>query len=149
MKRFKKITIYSLSILYIVVGTKHFTNSEFFITIVPPIISLKKEVVLISGFFEIILGICLLFKSTRKFASIGIILLLISVFPANIYLYTSEIARDILKISKSQALFRMPFQITLIILAYWHSIEKSSKKFSILNLIIFIPTILYFILISL
>ena len=145
MKIFKNITIYIISLLYVTVGIKHFTNTDFFVTIVPPIINWKKEVVLISGFIEVILGVLLLFNHTRKFAAWGIILLLIIVFPANIYLYISEFAREKLSISKDQALLRMPFQIPLIILAYWHSKEMHSKQLSIISIVLFIPTIIYFI----
>ncbi len=134
-----------MSLLYVTVGIKHFTNTDFFVTIVPPIINWKKEAVLISGFIEVILGVLLLFNQTRKLAAWGIILLLITVFPANIYLYISEVAREMISISKDQALFRMPFQIPLMIIAYWHSKEKDSKQLSIICSVLFIPTIIYFI----
>jgi len=127
------------------IGVKHFTNTDFFVAIVPPIINWKEEAVLISGLFEVILGVLLLFNQTRKLAAWGTILLLISVFPANIYLYISETAREMLSISKGQALFRMPFQIPLIIIAYWHSTETHSKQLSIICSGLFIPTIIYFI----
>ena len=134
-----------MSLLYIIVGLNHFTNTNFFVAIVPPIIDWKQEVVLISGVIEVLLGILLLFNQTRKFAAWGIILLLITVFPANIYLYISDFPRDIIGISKDQALFRLPFQIPLMIIAYWHTKEKNSKEFSIICSILFIPTIIYFI----
>ena len=134
-----------MSLLYITVGVKHFINPDFFVTIVPPIISWKEEAVLVSGFIEVLLGILLLFNQTRKLAAWGIILLLIAVLPANIYLYLSEIPREILSISKSQALFRIPFQIPLIIISYWHSKEIHSKQLSIICRGLFIPTIIYFI----
>ena len=134
-----------MSLLYIIVGVKHFINPDFFVTIVPPIISWKEEAVLVSGFIEVLLGILLLFNQTRKLAAWGIILLLIAVLPANIYLYISEIPREILSISKSQALFRIPFQIPLIIISYWHSKEIHSKQLSIICSGLFIPTIIYFI----
>tara|TARA_B100000683_G_C12451862_1_gene540425 strand:- start:463 stop:852 length:390 start_codon:yes stop_codon:yes gene_type:complete len=127
------------------VGLNHFTNTNFFVAIVPPIIDWKQEVVLISGVIEVLLGILLLFNQTRKFAAWGIILLLIAVFPANIYLYISDFPRDIIGISKDQALFRLPFQIPLMIIAYWHTKEKNSKELSIICSILFIPTIIYFI----
>ena len=133
-----------MSLLYVTVGVKHFTNTDFFVSIVPSIINWKEEVVLLSGLIEVILGILLLFNQTRKLAAWGIILLLIAVFPANIYLYLSEIPREALNISKNQALFRMPFQIPLIIIAYWHSKETHSKRLSILAGGLFIPTIIYF-----
>ena len=136
-----------MSLLYIIVGLNHFTNTNFFVAIVPPIIDWKQEVVLISGVIEVLLGILLLFNQTRKFAAWGIILLLIAVFPANIYLYISDFPRDIIGISKDQALFRLPFQIPLMIIAYWHTKEKNSKELSIICSILFIPTIIYFIII--
>ena len=141
---FKRLTIYIMSLLYIIIGVKHFTDPSFFLKIMPPFLPLKKELVLISGFFEIALGVLLIFKKTRFYSSWGIILLLIAVFPANIYLYLSEIPQEALGVSKNQALTRLPFQIPLLIIAYWHSLESSSKGFSIFCCILFIPTIIYF-----
>lgn len=134
-----------MSLLYVTVGVKHFTNTDFFVSIVPPYINWKKEAVIISGFIEVLLGLLLLFNKTRKLAALGIILLLISVFPANIYLYFSEFAREKINISKSQALFRIPFQIPLVIISYWHSKKIHSKRFSIICCALFIPTVIYFI----
>ena len=144
LKLLKKITVYIMSILYISVGVKHFTNPDFFLAIVPPFLLFKIEIVYLSGIAEILLGLCLIFKKTRKIAAIGILILLILVFPANIYLYISDLPQEILNISKDQAMIRMPFQIPLIILALWHSQEKSSKIFSTFCIIIFIPTLIYF-----
>ena len=133
-----------MGLLYVIVGVKHFTNTDFFVTIVPSIINWKEEAVLISGAFEVTLGVLLLLNQTRRLAAWGIILLLIAVFPANIYLYISDFARDIIGISKDQALLRLPFQIPLMIIAYWHTKEKHSNQLSIICSILFIPTIIYF-----
>ena len=140
----KIITVYSLSILYIIVGVKHFTDVDFFLVIVPPYIKFPLLAVYISGFFEIVFGLLLIPRSTRKFAGIGIIVLLISVFPANIYLYISEVPQKIYGITKNDALLRLPFQLPLILLAYWHSKEKTSKTFDLFSIFVFIPTIIYF-----
>ena len=131
--------------MYIIIGIKHFTNLKFFMAIMPPYIPFHEELIYISGFFEVLFGLLLLFNKTRKIASWGIIILLICVFPANIYLYYSEEAREILKITKDQALIRMPFQIPLILIAYWHSSNNDNDKLTLLNIAIFIPTIIYFI----
>ena len=135
-----------MSLLYVIVGVNHFTNTDFFVAIVPPVISWKEEAVLISGIIEIVLGLLLLFNQTRKFAAWGIILLLIAVFPANIYLYLSDIPRDVIGISKNKALLRLPFQIPLMIIAYWHTKEKNTNQLSIISSVLFIPTIIYFIM---
>tara|TARA_B100001142_G_C14332069_1_gene654495 strand:- start:533 stop:943 length:411 start_codon:yes stop_codon:yes gene_type:complete len=134
-----------MSVMYIIIGIKHFTDLNFFMAIMPPYIPFHKELIYISGFFEVLFGLLLLFNKTRKIASWGIIILLICVFPANIYLYCSDEAREILKITKDQALIRMPFQIPLILIAYWHSSNNDNYKLTLLNIAIFIPTIIYFI----
>ena len=145
MNYIKLITVYVLAILYILVGINHFINPDFFIPLVPPALIYSEELVFISGFIEILMGVMLFFKNSRKLGAYITIILLFAVFPANIYLYVCDTPRNILDISEKQALFRLPFQAPLIIIAYWHSMEKSSKSFSIFCGTIFIPTIIYFI----
>ena len=60
MKRIKPISKYLLAIFMIVAGTMHFLDPEFFLKIVPPYLPLHKELVLVSGVFEILLGVLLL-----------------------------------------------------------------------------------------
>ena len=111
----KNITVYSLSLLYIGVGFKHFTNIDFFLVIVPPYIPYPELMVYISGLFEIVLGVLLVPRKTRKYGALGLLVLLIAVFPANIYLFTSEIAQNTFGISRQDALIRLPFQVPLIL----------------------------------
>ena len=75
----------------------------------------------------------------------GIFILLIFVYPANIYLYESYEAQELMKITKQGSLVRLFFQIPLLVLAFWHSKEKTSKKLDYVCCILFIPTILYFV----
>ena len=111
-----------MSLLYVIVGVKHFTNTDFFVAIVPPIITWKEEAVLVSGLIEVILGILLLFNQTRKLAAAGIILLLIAVYPANIYLAFSEDAQQAIGVSSFFASWvRLPIQFVLIGLAFYSS----------------------------
>ena len=88
----------------------------------PPYLSWHLELVYLSGAFEIILGFGLLTK-LRRYAAKGIILLLIFVFPANIYLISSQEAQIALDISKNMAIIRAPFQLVFIAIAYWQSFE--------------------------
>ena len=144
IKLLKSMTVYSLAILYTVVGVKHFTDLIFFLVIIPPYLPCPELLVYVSGFFEILFGVLLIPPKTRKYAAMGLIILLIAVFPANIYLFNSEIAQNSYGISTQFALIRLPFQIPLIVIAYWHSKENSSKKFDLIAIILFIPTIIYF-----
>ena len=121
MKYFKLFTIYFMSIGYTYVGIRHFIDPDFFLAIMPNYLSFHLEFVYITGIAEIIFGILLFFKKTRTFASYGLIVLLISVFPANIHLVESELSQSILNATKNQTIIRLPFQGLFILLAYWHS----------------------------
>ncbi|MAU58067.1 MAG: DoxX family protein [Flavobacteriaceae bacterium] len=119
---FKKITIFLMAFFYIYVGIKHFTDPKYFLAIMPPYFIWQLELIYLSGFFEIIFGFGLLTKY-RKLSSWGLIILLIAVFPANIYLISSEKAQIALNITKETAIIRAPFQLLFIYLAYWSSID--------------------------
>ena len=112
-------SIVIMSIFYVSVGIKHFTNPSWFLKIVPPILPCKLSLVYISGFFEIVLGLLLLFPTLRYVAGWGLILLLIAVFPANIYLAQTNGAA--LNTTPLVAWGRLPFQFVFIAIAYWHT----------------------------
>jgi len=117
----KMASIYIMSIFYIQIGVKHFTNPSWFMQIMPPYLPFHIELVYISGAFEIILGMMLIFSKTRYYAAWGLIMLLIAVFPANIYLAQTNGAA--MGTTAAIAWWRLPFQAIFIGLAYWHSKE--------------------------
>ena len=144
IKNYKLITILVMSFLYIFIGAKHFTEPQYFVNITPPQVPHKLFAVYFTGVLEVLGGLMILNKKTRMIGAYTLIFLLIVVFPANIYLYLSEIPQQLLGISKTQALTRMPFQAPLILLAYWHSKENHPKWVAYLSLLVFPPTIIYF-----
>ena len=114
----KGISVYVMGIFYIIVGIKHFQDPSWFVQIVPPILPYKYELVYISGFFEVLLGILLMIPRFQSIAAKGLMALLICVYPANIYLaQTNGVA---LGVSPLIAWGRLPFQFVFIGLAYWH-----------------------------
>ena len=114
----KLISVYVMGIFYIIVGIKHFQDPSWFVQIVPPILPYKYELVYISGFFEVLLGILLMIPKFQSIAAKGLMALLICVYPANIYLaQTNGVAMGI---SPLIAWGRLPFQFVFIGLAYWH-----------------------------
>jgi len=147
IKKYKLITVLVMSFMYIFVGAKHFTDSQYFVNITPPQVQHKLFAVYFTGILEILGGLLILNKKTRMIGAYTLIFLLIAVFPANIYLYVSETPQQLLGISKTDALLRLPFQAPLIILAYWHSKENHPKRMAYLSAAIFLPTIIYFVLI--
>ena len=119
----KYFSILVMSLFYVNVGIKHFTDPLWFLYIIPPFLSsIGLELVYISGFFEILFGMMLAVKKTRKVACYGLILLLIAVYPANIYLAFYEEPQKLINISSFAASWiRLPIQFIFLGLAYWHS----------------------------
>ena len=115
----KSILIVISSIFYSIVGIKHFIEPDYFLSIIPPYLPFHLELVYISGFFEILFGLIILFPKYRFYGSIGLILLLIAVFPANIYLAQSKEAQEAIGTSQQIAIWRLPIQGILIWIAYW------------------------------
>ena len=121
IRHFKLLTIYFMSMAYIYVGLRHFIDPDFFLSIMPNYLTFHLELVYLSGIAEVSLGLMLLSKKTRIAGAIGLIILLILVFPANIHLVQSELSQSLLGVTKSQSIYRLPFQGLLISIAYWHS----------------------------
>ena len=123
MKLFKNLTIFITAGFYINVGIKHFTEPDWFVHIIPPfLLFIGLELVYISGVFEILFGIMLLIPKTRKLAAYGLILLLIAVYPANLYLAFYEEPQKLIGISAFAASWvRLPIQFIFLGLAYWHA----------------------------
>ena len=118
LPKIKILSIYIMGIFYIMVGIKHFQDPSWFVQIIPPILPYKYELVYISGFFEVLLGILLMIPRFQSIAAKGLMALLICVYPANIYLaQTNGVAMGI---SPLIAWGRLPFQFVFIGLAYWH-----------------------------
>ena len=89
----EKIALYIMAAFFVYSGVSHFTQKYFFMKTMPPYIPYHEAMVILSGIAEIIFGLGLLFEQSRNYAAWGIILLLIAVFPANVYMATSEIGR--------------------------------------------------------
>ena len=101
--------------LFITAGIAHFRMPRFFLYIMPPWVPGPDAVNKIVGVLEIALGIALLFEPFRMFAAWGLVLLLIAVFPANIYHYqlSKKKGKHVLP-----TLLRLPLQPLLIYWAY-------------------------------
>ena len=115
----KFITILIMSCFYMNVGLKHFVVPEWFLQIMPPNFPHHYQAVYWSGFFELLFGFLLINPKTRFIAGWGVIFVMITVFPANLYLAVNDGA--VMGISKELAWGRLPFQYVFIGLAYWHA----------------------------
>ena len=118
----KKIVLIGLAAFFINVGIDHFVNPDFYLSIMPPAFPLHIEAVYISGVFEILGGIGVLIPKFRRFSGWGLVALLITVYPANIYMAISPDTFP--DIPVSALYFRLVLQF---IFFYWaYSVTRPS-----------------------
>ena len=101
-------------VIFVGAGTLHFLAPGAYERIMPPYLPLHRELVYLSGVLEIAGGMGLFAGRTRSFAGIGLVLLLLGVWPANLQMLLD--ARAAGKPSWWVALLwaRLPLQLLLI-----------------------------------
>jgi len=80
-----KISRVALALFFAIAGANHFIAPEPYLAIMPPSLPWPNALVYFSGAAEIAGALGVLLTTTRKFAALGLMMLLIAVFPANIY----------------------------------------------------------------
>src|SRR5580704_17116994 len=102
-----------MALFFIIAGTLHFSNSSFYLTIMPSILPHPLALVYVSGAFEILGGIGVLVPACRRAAGYGLIVLLIAVFPANIKMFADHIHEGFSLVT-AVLFLRLPLQIVFI-----------------------------------
>jgi uncharacterized membrane protein len=98
-------------------GIAHFTNTEFFVAIMPSYIGYHTEIVYISGVFEILGALGILIPATRQWAGNGLLLLVLCVSPANIHMWLNpELFPDVPEMFLT---IRLVVQVALLLLIWW------------------------------
>ena len=112
-----------LGILFVLAGTLHFLSTEAYVAVMPDWFpeSSHKPLVIISGIFEILGGLGLLLRITRRAAGWGLTALLIAVFPANIDMAINGVDAPGLPTEPLIYWIRLPFQFLFIAWALWCS----------------------------
>lgn len=119
----ERIALLLMSVLIVRAGVEHFVNPEGYVAIMPPYLPAHLELVYLSGFFEILGGIGVLFSRTRNVAGWGLIALLVAVFPANLHM---AFYPKLFPTIPAWALYaRLPLQPVLIAWVWW--VTRSDK----------------------
>jgi uncharacterized membrane protein len=108
-----------LAAFFVVAGVNHFLNPNFYVRIMPPYLPRHDELVLISGVFEVLLGVALLIPRFTVLAAWGLIALLVAVVPANLHMALN--AEQFPEISPLLLWLRLPLQVVFIAWAYWYT----------------------------
>ncbi|MBD2713516.1 DoxX family protein [Microvirga sp. STR05] len=117
MLHFRHISRYVLAFLFFSAGLLHFLAPATFVRIVPPYLPAPLLLVYLSGAAEIVGALGLLFPATRRLAVLGLLLLLVAVFPANVYMLQTHGAG--VAVPLWALWLRLPLQLLLMGGVWW------------------------------
>ncbi|MBA3296542.1 MAG: DoxX family protein [Acidobacteria bacterium] len=103
-----------LASIFIFGGGVHLIRPEIYRPVMPGWLPAHDALIFVSGVAEILGGVGLLARRTRRAAAIGLILLLVAVFPANIEMLRVYQARGVSWWAEALLWFRLPLQAVLI-----------------------------------
>lgn len=113
----KRAALAIVFVWFMIGGIGHFAAPEFFLKIVPPALPLRLEAVYLSGAFELLGALGLLYPRTRRAAGIGLVLLSVAVTPANIYMWLHP---ELFPAIPAPLLgWRLVLQVALIACIWW------------------------------
>ncbi|MBQ61026.1 MAG: hypothetical protein CMQ19_03015 [Gammaproteobacteria bacterium] len=110
-------------------GIGHFTQTDFFVSIVPPWVPFPLWTVYVSGVFEILLALAILWPRVRSVAGWGLIALTLAVTPANVHMWLNpELFSDV---PPTMLSLRLVVQVLLLFTIWWSTrIEEISDSLS-------------------
>jgi uncharacterized membrane protein len=110
-----------LAALFFFTSTVHFLRPEIFLPIMPPFVPFHLPCIYASGVCELLGGIGLLIpaRATQKLTGWGLVLLLLAIFPANIYMAVEHIQVHGIPSQPWMGWARLPLQPLLILAVMW------------------------------
>ncbi len=128
MKITRTIGVFLLGAFFAYAGINHFVMPEVYLQIMPPFLPAPLALVYISGVFEILGGLGVLFPKTRSLSGWGLVLLLIAVFPANLYMLIEKVYLPGMPEEEWLLWIRLPLQGVLIAWVWWAAHLRFPKK---------------------
>lgn len=127
MKKFRDNARFATGIAFIFTGVSHFLIPETFLKMMPPFIPAPLLMIYVSGFLEILGGIGLFLPPMKRWAALGLIALLIAVFPANIYVALNNVQLGGVMTYSVYQWLRLPMQFVLIWWVWWCAYKPEMK----------------------
>lgn len=115
----KTLLQYVLALLMVAAGVNHFLKPRMYMRIMPPSLPWHRELVLLSGVAEVLLGVFLLGPATTRLAAWGLVALFVAVFPANLHM--ARHPERFRKVPPALLWARLPLQVVLIAWARWYA----------------------------
>lgn len=111
----------ALAAMFVLAASSRLASPETLVQMIPPSLPFRYEALYLSGAFEILGAVGLLVPSLQRPAGLGLALLLLLVFPANLYVALNNLQIEGYPGSPFYQWARLPIQGMLICLVLWAS----------------------------
>ena len=122
-----KVSTVMLGVFFVFAGVMHFVIPSSYEHIVPSWLPNARLIVQLSGVAETLGGVGVLVPQTRRAAGIGLILLLIAVFPANVEMLRQSIDSGAPFFAQAALWLRLPVQPLLIWWVWRASLRRGTR----------------------
>ena len=127
-QKFRNVIGIFLGIPFVLIGYDHFICPEIYDPLVPDYMGSPRFWTILSGIFEIILGLGVTIPFTRIYSAKSLALLLITLYLANLNMWLNDIPFNGAKLSQIGHLIRFIIQVFLVLVCFWLA-EINIKKF--------------------
>lgn len=106
---------------FLIGGVAHFVATDTEVRLVPPFVPWPLAAVWVSGVFELLGAVGLLFTITRRAAGVGLFVLTVCVTPVHIHMLQRP---DLFAVPYWALVLRLPLQVALLALIAWSTIAQ-------------------------
>jgi uncharacterized membrane protein len=111
-------------------GLMHFVCADLYLAMMPVYLPWHETLVYLSGAFEVVGGLGVLFSGSRQWAGIGLIALLIAIFPANVHVALHHLPMGTQVFPQWILWLRLPLQLLFIQWVAVATLYTDDKGFS-------------------
>ena len=116
--------LFAVAIMFLFTGATHFTGMKHdYAAMLPNLLSGNLGVIYLTGALQVAGAVGLLVPRTRRLAGICLVLLLIAMFPGNVYSAVNEI--PFRGEAPTPLWLRTPIQLFFIGMVWWTAVRKS------------------------
>ena len=108
-----------LTVFMVIAGANHFADPATYVAMMPRALPAHAALVYVSGVAEILGGLGLIARATRRLAGWGLIALFVAIFPANLNMALHHLPLGGHAVPAWALWARLPVQVVLVAWAYW------------------------------
>jgi uncharacterized membrane protein len=123
--RGKLIGLVFVFLWFLIGGIAHFAAQHLEVSIVPPYIPWPRAAVLVSGVFELLGALGLLYRPTRRASGWGLFALTIAVTPVHVYMLERP---ELFAVPYWALVLRLPLQAALLTLIIWSTTAPPAEE---------------------